>query len=88
MIIAQVIVALNDLQMRLNGILNHLLRDILGLLEWQNVQKAATKALADINSSSTTSVQVRHVQGIKSGQNYLMDIELGAPASWTIEQTE
>ncbi|PVI00713.1 mitochondrial metal transporter 2 [Periconia macrospinosa] len=53
----------------------------------QNVQQAATKALADFNSSSASDVQVRHVQGIKSGQNYLMDIELGAPASWTIEQT-
>ncbi|KAF2643098.1 hypothetical protein P280DRAFT_467179 [Massarina eburnea CBS 473.64] len=52
-----------------------------------NVRKAATKALADINSGSATDVQVRHVQGVKSGQNYLMDIELGAPSSWTIEQT-
>ncbi|CAI6336967.1 unnamed protein product [Periconia digitata] len=52
-----------------------------------NVQKAATNALADINIDSTAEVRVRHVQGVKSGQNYLMDVELGAPASWTIEQT-
>jgi divalent metal cation (Fe/Co/Zn/Cd) transporter len=53
----------------------------------ENVRRAATKALADINSGSADDVQVRHVQGVKSGQNFLMDIELGAPASWTIEQT-
>lgn len=52
-----------------------------------NVRRAATKALADINIGSTADVEVRHVQGIKSGQNYLMDIELGAPASWTIDET-
>lgn len=52
-----------------------------------NVRRAATKALADINVGSTADVEVRHVQGIKSGQNYLMDIELGAPASWTIDET-
>ncbi|KAF1958656.1 hypothetical protein CC80DRAFT_514724 [Byssothecium circinans] len=52
-----------------------------------NVQRAATKALADSNSRSAADVHVRHVQGVKSGQNYLMDIELGAPSSWTIDQT-
>jgi divalent metal cation (Fe/Co/Zn/Cd) transporter len=53
-----------------------------------NVRNAATKALADMNiGSSTDQVSVRSVQGVKAGQNFLMDIELGVPASWTIEQT-
>lgn len=53
----------------------------------ENVQMAATKALADISNGSTAEVNVRYVQGVKSGQNYLMDIELGVPGTWTIEQT-
>lgn len=52
-----------------------------------NVRKAATSALADMKAGSAADISVRHVQGIKSGQNYLMDIEIGAPASWTIEQS-
>lgn len=53
----------------------------------QNVQRAATKALVDVNSGTAADVHVRYVQGIKAGQNYLMDIELGAPSSWTLDQT-
>jgi divalent metal cation (Fe/Co/Zn/Cd) transporter len=53
-----------------------------------NVRNAATKALADVNTGSASdNVSVRHVQGVKAGQNFLMDIELGVPSSWTIEQT-
>ena len=53
-----------------------------------NVRRAATKALDSINSGSETKdVELRSVQGIKSGQNYLMDLELAAPGSWSIEQT-
>jgi divalent metal cation (Fe/Co/Zn/Cd) transporter len=53
-----------------------------------NVRKAATKALAGINTgSSEDDVELRSVQGIKSGQNYLIDIELAAPGTWSIEQT-
>jgi divalent metal cation (Fe/Co/Zn/Cd) transporter len=53
-----------------------------------NVRKAATKALADMNSESSGDVNVRHVQGVKSGQNYLMDVELGVPSTYSVEQTQ
>ena len=32
-------------------------------------------------------VEIREIQGIKSGQNYLMDVELAIPANWSIEKT-
>ncbi|KAJ4373790.1 mitochondrial metal transporter [Neocucurbitaria cava] len=51
-----------------------------------NVRNAATKALAGITSTSEP-VNVRAVQGVKAGQNYLMDVEVGVPGTWTIEQT-
>jgi len=52
----------------------------------ENVTKAATKALEGINTA-TEKVEVRAVQGVKAGQNYLMDVEVGVPGSWTVEQT-
>jgi len=53
-----------------------------------NVRRAATKALDSINAGSTTQdVEIRSIQGVKSGQNYLMDVELGVPGTWTLEQT-
>ncbi|ORY17411.1 cation efflux family-domain-containing protein [Clohesyomyces aquaticus] len=53
-----------------------------------NVRKAAAKALDGVNTASAESnVTIRSVQGVKSGQNYLMDIELAVPGSWTVEQT-
>lgn len=51
-----------------------------------NVTKAATNALESI-TSATEKVEVRAVQGVKAGQNYLMDIEIGVPGSWTVDQT-
>ncbi|KAF2131836.1 hypothetical protein P153DRAFT_373704 [Dothidotthia symphoricarpi CBS 119687] len=51
-----------------------------------NVRKAATEAVANITTASEQ-VNVRHVQGVKAGQNFLMDVELGVPGSWTVEQT-
>lgn len=53
----------------------------------ENVQKAATNALTTINTGSASDVELRSVQGIKSGQNYLMDLELAVPGSWSVEQT-
>jgi divalent metal cation (Fe/Co/Zn/Cd) transporter len=52
----------------------------------EKVQKAATKALEGINTESEQ-VTVRYIQGVKAGQNYLMDVELGVPGTWTVEQT-
>ncbi|KAF2867098.1 cation efflux family-domain-containing protein [Massariosphaeria phaeospora] len=52
------------------------------------VRQSAVKALGDINTRSLANdVEVRTVQGLKSGQNYLMDVELAVPGSWSIEQT-
>lgn len=50
------------------------------------VHKAASNALAGATATSE-SVCVRAVQGVKAGQNYLMDVELGVPGTWTIEQS-
>ncbi|KAJ0423466.1 cation efflux family-domain-containing protein [Aspergillus carlsbadensis] len=49
------------------------------------VQKAAAKALATINEGGQ--VKIRDVQGMKSGQNYLMDVELAVPGVWSIQQS-
>jgi divalent metal cation (Fe/Co/Zn/Cd) transporter len=51
-----------------------------------NVTKAATAALSSI-TSATEKVELRAVQGVKAGQNYLMDVEVGVPGSWTVDQT-
>jgi divalent metal cation (Fe/Co/Zn/Cd) transporter len=51
-----------------------------------NVQRAATKAMEGITTASEP-VNIRAVQGVKAGQNYLMDVELGVPGTWTIGQT-
>ena len=47
-----------------------------------SVRKAAAKALARIQDSDI--VEIRDVQGMKSGQNYLMEIELAVPGVWTV----
>jgi len=49
------------------------------------VEKAATQALEEHNLPD---VEIRGVQGIKSGQNILMEIEVAAPSSWTVAKTE
>ena len=51
-----------------------------------NVRRAATKAVEAITTASEP-VNVRAIQGVKAGQNFLMDIELGVPGTWTVEQT-
>ncbi|KAI4234140.1 MAG: hypothetical protein LQ349_003983 [Xanthoria aureola] len=66
--------------------------------EIQNsVRKAANKAispassrnsmLAELPTESLLRVEVRDIQGVKAGQNYLMDVELAVPESWTVQQT-
>lgn len=50
------------------------------------VRRVADKAVADINLSSKETIELRQVQGVKSGQNYLMDLEIAAPSQWTLEQ--
>ena len=52
----------------------------------EKVEKVTTKALESVTTASDP-VTVRYIQGIKAGQNYLMDVELGVPSTWTVEQT-
>ncbi|KAL8806500.1 MAG: hypothetical protein Q9182_001282 [Xanthomendoza sp. 2 TL-2023] len=61
----------------------------------RSVQRAANKELdpatsnanpADLPIQSIGQVEVRDVQGVKAGQNYLMELELAVPESWTIQQ--
>ncbi|KAL4977982.1 cation efflux family-domain-containing protein [Aspergillus desertorum] len=49
------------------------------------VQKAASKALSTINEGGL--VQIRDIQGMKSGQNYLMDVELAVPGVWSVQRS-
>jgi divalent metal cation (Fe/Co/Zn/Cd) transporter len=50
-----------------------------------SVQNAAIKALKALEDGEQ--VIVRDVQGMKSGQNYLMDIELAVPGAWAITRS-
>lgn len=52
-----------------------------------SVSEAATKALENDNlATQNKGVSVRYVQGVKAGQNYLIDIELVVPGSWTVDE--
>ncbi|KAK2751612.1 hypothetical protein FQN55_000333 [Onygenales sp. PD_40] len=51
----------------------------------ESVSKSASKAIAALPNGSD--IQIRDVQGIKSGQNYLMEVELAVPGSWSVSQT-
>ena len=55
-----------------------------------SVRKAAMKAISiDLSSGELGSnkVEVRDVQGVKAGQNYLIDIELAVPETCTLAET-
>ena len=50
----------------------------------QKVERAASWAIRELSAESD--VEVRQVQGLKSGQNYLMDVELLTPSSWPLDR--
>lgn len=51
-----------------------------------NVRKQAMKVLSGPEAiSEGHEVEVREISGIKSGQNYLIDVELAVPNGWTVE---
>lgn len=52
----------------------------------ENVRKAAVQAIAQSQGVSDV-VGVRSVQGMKSGQNYLMDLELAVPGDWSVNRS-
>lgn len=49
----------------------------------KSVKKQVQKSFENV--SEGYQVEIRDISGIKSGQNYLVDVELGVPAGWTIE---
>lgn len=51
----------------------------------ESVEKAAGNAL---QAQSSGEAEIRGVQGIKSGQNFLVDIEVGAPSHYTVGQLD
>lgn len=57
-----------------------------------SVRRATSKAISQGSAGGVPSpnkenqMEIRDVQGVKAGQNYLMDIELAVPGSWTVEQ--
>ena len=57
-----------------------------------SVRRASSKAISLSAAGGVPSfngdsqIEVRDIQGVKAGQNYLMDIELAVPGSWTVEQ--
>lgn len=51
-----------------------------------SVRKQAKKAIETLSSSSD--IELREVEGIKSGQNYLVDLLIAVPQSWTLEETK
>lgn len=54
-----------------------------------SVRNAATKAISQTaigKDSNADGLRIGNVQGVKAGQNYLMDVELILPDHWTIEE--
>lgn len=51
------------------------------------VRRAATKALTSARENQTGGAEMTlgDVQGIKSGQNYMMDIAIAVPGNWSVE---
>lgn len=48
-----------------------------------STREAATKVLAEYREG----VEVRDIQGMKSGQNYLMEVELAVPGDWSVNRS-
>jgi hypothetical protein len=51
----------------------------------ENVEKAAATAL---QAQSSGEADIRGVQGIKSGQNFLVDVDVYAPSHYTVGQLD
>jgi divalent metal cation (Fe/Co/Zn/Cd) transporter len=50
----------------------------------KSVRKATSKAI--LSALDSNEIEIRNVQGIKSGQNYLMEVELTVPGSWSVDR--
>lgn len=51
-----------------------------------SVRKHLRRTFSDIPDGHQ--IELRDVSGIKSGQNYLVDLEIAVPNTWTVEQTK
>jgi cation diffusion facilitator family transporter len=51
----------------------------------EKIQKAAVLALKDEVDSAAV---IKGVQGVKSGQNILVEVEVGVPGNWQVSKTE
>jgi divalent metal cation (Fe/Co/Zn/Cd) transporter len=47
-----------------------------------SVRRATEKCFGEINQANN--VELRDVRGVKSGQNYLVDLEIAVPKTWTV----
>lgn len=56
----------------------------------ESVREAAVLAISQdagaSEGSDISSASVRNIQGVKAGQNFLIDLELVVPDSWTIQK--
>ncbi|KAJ8065219.1 hypothetical protein OCU04_005924 [Sclerotinia nivalis] len=52
----------------------------------ESVTKAVKKSLVDLAEGSE--VELREVEGVKSGQNYLIELQLAVPKAWTVEDVK
>jgi divalent metal cation (Fe/Co/Zn/Cd) transporter len=50
----------------------------------KSVRRSVGKSLSE-DISEGHEVELRDVSGVKSGQNYLVDLELAVPSGWTVE---
>ncbi|RYP79173.1 hypothetical protein DL771_000151 [Monosporascus sp. 5C6A] len=51
-----------------------------------SIRKQAQKVFADITEGHE--IELRDVSGVKSGQNYLVDLEMAVPSSWTLQDVK
>ncbi|KAG5963913.1 hypothetical protein E4U57_005781 [Claviceps arundinis] len=51
-----------------------------------SVQKQAHRALANVSDGHDA--ELRDISGVKSGQNYLVDVELAVPGAWTVDDVK
>lgn len=51
----------------------------------RNVRQVVTAALDEIAAASKQ-INIGAIQGTKAGQNYLIDMELAVPETWTVSQ--
>ena len=50
------------------------------------VKSSVTRAVKEAFANLRDGIELREVEGVKSGQNYLVDLQLAVPKSWTVEE--